>query len=119
MLQSFGISKAALIEQLLKDTAVLQAALYLRDQFVWDVNRKAAPFDARVKDMTGVLFARPTGFAMFAHTGASPQAQRTERGGPQAGGLFLEPLLDIGGDLSSTWHGVYVPHRTRTCQLKK
>jgi hypothetical protein len=119
MLEGFGISNGGLIEQLLKETAVLQAAPYLRDQFLWNVNRNAAPFDAPVKDMAWVLLARLTGFAVFAHTRASPQAQRTERDGPQAAGLFSEPLLDIGGSLCSTWHSVYVPHSTHACQLKK
>src|SRR5439155_14348085 len=66
----------------------------------------------------GVLFTRATGFAMLAHTGASPQAQRTQRGGPEKGGLFSEPLLDIGERLSSTWHGACVPYNTHACQLK-
>src|SRR5206468_12009935 len=118
MLQGFGIAKGALIQQLLKDTAVVETELYLRDQFVRNVNRKAAPFDAPVKDMTGVLFTRATSFAMFAHTGASPQAQRTQRGGPEAGGLFSEPLLDIGESLSFGWHGACVPYNTHACQLK-
>jgi hypothetical protein len=119
MLEGFGISNGGLIEQLLKETAVLQAAPYLRDQFLGDVNRNAAPFDAPVKDMAWVLLARLTGFAVLAHTGASPQAQRTQRGGPQASSLLTEPLLDISGSLGSTWHDVYVPHGIRTCQLKK
>src|SRR6266478_934880 len=118
MLQGFGIAQGALIQQLLKDTTVVETELYLRDQFVRDVNRKAASFDAPVKDMTGMLFARATGFAMFAHTGASPQAQRTKRGRPEKGGLFSEPLLDSGESLSSTWHGACVPHNTHACQLK-
>jgi len=118
MLQGFGIAQGALIQQLLKDTTVVETELYFRDQFVRDVNRKAASFDAPVKDMTGMLFARATGFAMFAHTGASPQAQRTQRGRPEKGGLFSEPLLDIGESLSSTWHGACVPYNTHACQLK-
>jgi len=118
MLESFGIAKGALIQQLLKDTAVVETELYLRDQFVGDVNRKAASFEAPVKDMTGVLFTRATGLAMFAHTGASPQAQRTQRGGPEKGGLFSEPLLDIGESLSFTWHDACVPYNTHASQLK-
>jgi hypothetical protein len=65
-----------------------------------------------------VLFTRATGFAMFAHTGASPQAQRTQRGGPEAGGLFSEPLLDIDESLSFGRHGACVPYNTHACQLK-
>jgi hypothetical protein len=118
MLQGFGIAQGALIQQLLKDTTVVETELYLRDQFVRDVNRKAASFDAPVKDMTGVLFTRATGFAMFAHTGASPQAQRTQRGGPEKGCLFSEPLRDIGESLSSTWHSARVPHNTRAVNQK-
>src|SRR5437016_12025657 len=118
MLQGFGIAQGALIQQLLKDTTVVETELYFRDQFVRDVNRKAASFDAPVKDMTGMLFTRATGFAMLAHTGASPQAQRTKRGGPEKGGPFSEPLLDIGESLSSTWHGACVPYNTHACQLK-
>ena len=55
--------------------------------------------------MTGVLFTRATSFTVFAHTRASPQAQRTERGGPEKGGLLSKPLLDIGESLSFSWHG--------------
>lgn len=100
MLEGFGISKSGLMQQILKNTAVLQAKAYLWDQFLWDVNGKAAPFDADVKDMTGVLFARAAGCAVFAHAGTSPKAQRPQRGGPQPGGLFVEPLLHIGESLS-------------------
>ena len=109
MLEGFGISKGALIQHLLKDTTIVETEPYLPDQFVRDVNRKAASFDAPVKDMTGVLLTRSTGLAMFAHTGASAQAQRTKRGGPEKGGLFPEPLLDIGASLSFRWHEVCVP----------
>ena len=118
MLQGFGIAQGALIQQLLKDTTVVETELYLRDQFVRDVNRKAASFDAPVKDMTGMLFAQATGFAVFAHTGASPQAQRTQRSGPKKGSLFSEPLLNIGESLSFTWHDACVPYNTHACQLK-
>ena len=109
MLEGFGISKSGLMQQFLKNTAVVEAKPYLWDQLLWDVNRKAAPFDADVKDMTGVLFARAAGCAVFAHAGTSPQAQRAERGRPQPGGLFLEPLLDIGESLSFRWHVLCVP----------
>jgi len=118
MLKGFGITKSGLIQQLLKNTAVVKAKPYLGNQLLWDVNGKAAPFDAEVKDMTGVLFARAAGCAVFAHAGASPQAQRPQRGGPQPGGLFLEPLLDIGESLSFAWHVLCVPHRIHACQLK-
>ena len=109
MLEGFGISNSSLIQQLLKNTAVLEAKPYLWDQSIWDVNRKAAHFDAPVKDMTGVLFTRAAGFEVLAHAGTSPQAQRPQKSGPQAGGLFLEPLLDIGKGLSSRWHDTCVP----------
>lgn len=108
MLEGFGISKSGLMQQLLKNTAVVEAKAYLWDQLLWDINRKAAPFDADVKDMTGVLFTRAAGFAVFAHAGTSPQAQRAQRGGPQPGGLFLEPLLDIAESRSFRWHGLCV-----------
>jgi len=109
MLEGFGISKSGLMQQLLKNTTVVEAKSYLGDQFLWDVNRKAAPFDADVKDMTGMLFTRAAGFAVFAHAGTSPQAQRAQRRGPQPGGLFLEPLLDIAESLSFRWHALCVP----------
>jgi hypothetical protein len=109
MLEGFGISNSALIQQLLENTAVVEAKPYLWDQFLWDVNRKAAPFDADVKDMTGVLFARAAGGAVFAHAGTSPQAQRPQKSGPQPGGLFVEPLLDIGSSLSFARHVLCVP----------
>jgi hypothetical protein len=100
MLEGLGIAKSGLMQQLLKNTAVVEAKAYLCNQLLWDVNRKAAPFDAHVKDMTGVLFARAAGFAVFAYAGTSPQAQRPQRGRPQPGGLFLEPLRDIAKSLS-------------------
>ena len=109
MLEGFGISKSGLMQQLLKNTTVVEAKPYLRDQFLWDVNRRAASFATDVKDMTGVLFARAAGFAVFAHAGTSPQAQRAQRRGPQPGGLFLEPLLDIAESLSFRWHALCVP----------
>lgn len=109
MLEGFGISHSALIQQLLKNTAVVEAKAYLWDQFLWDVNGKAAPFDADVKNMTGVLFARAAGCAVFTHAGTSPQAQRSQCSRPQASGLFAKPLLDIGGSLSFARHGLCVP----------
>ncbi len=109
MLEGFGITKSGLIQQLLKNTAVVKAQPYLGNQLLWDVNRKPAPFDADVKDITGVLFARAAGCAVFAHTGTSPQAQRPQRGGPQPGGLFLEPLLDIAESLGFARHVLCVP----------
>jgi hypothetical protein len=111
MLEGFGISNSALIQQLLENTAVVEAKPYLWDQLLWDVNRKAASFEADVKDMTGVLFARAAGCAVFAHAGTSPQAQRAERRGPEAGGLSLKPVLDIDGSLSfcSGGHVLCVP----------
>jgi len=109
MLKGLGISNRGLVQQLLKNTTVLQAAPYLRDQWVWDVNGKAAPFAADVKDMTGVLPARAAGFAVLAHAGTSPQAQRPQKSGPQPGGLFLEPLLDIGGSFNFARHVLCVP----------
>jgi hypothetical protein len=118
MLEGFGISNSGLIQQFLKNTTIVEAAPYWRDKWVWDVNGKAAPFDADVKDMTGVLPARAAGFAVFAHAGTSPQAQRPQNSGPQPGGLFVKPLLDIGGSLSFARHGLYVPQGTRACQLK-
>ena len=109
MLERFGISKSGLMQQLLKNTAVIEAKAYLWNQFLWDVNRKAAPADADVKDMTGMLFARAAGCAVFAHTGTSPQAQRPQKSGPQPGGLFLEPLLNVGESLGFRWHALCVP----------
>lgn len=109
MLEGFGISKSGLMQQLLKNTAVVEAKLYLWDQLLWDVNRKAASFAADVKDMTGVLFARAAGCAVFAHAGTAPQAQRPQRGRPQPSGLFLEPLLDIGSRFSFARHVLCVP----------
>ena len=110
MLESFGISNSGLMQQLLKNTAVVEAKPYLWDQLLWDVNRKATPFDADIKDMTGVLFARAAGCAVFAHAGTSPQAQRPQRSRPQPSGLFLEPLLDIGASFSFARHA-YVCHK--------
>lgn len=118
MLESFGISNSRLIQQLLKNTAVVEAKPYLWDQFLWDVNRKAAPFEADIKDMTGVLFARAAGGAVFAHTGTTPQAQRPQKSGPQPRGLFLEPLLDIGGSFSFARHVLCVPQGVHACQEK-
>ena len=118
MLEGFGISKSGLMQQLLKNTAVVEAKPYLWDQLLWDVNRKAASFDADVKDMTGVLFARAAGCAVFAHARTSSQAQRAERGRPQPSGLFLEPLLDIGGSFSFARHVLCVPQSIHACQVK-
>ena len=109
MLKGLGISNRGLVQQLLKNTTVVEAKPYLWDQSIWDVNGKAAPFDADVKDMTGVLFARAAGCAVFAHARTSSQAQRAERCGPQPRGLFLEPLLDIGGSFSFARHVLCVP----------
>src|SRR3972149_3883412 len=99
MLKGLGISNRGLVQQLLKNTTVVEAKPYLWDQSIWDVNGKAAPFDADVKDMTGVLPARAAGFAGLAPAGGSPQAPRPQNSGPQASGFFFGPMLDIGGRL--------------------
>ena len=118
MLESFGISNSGLMQQLLKNTAVVEAKPYLWDQLLWDVNGKAASFAAYVKNMTGVLFARAAGCAVFAHAGTSPQAQRPQCGRPQPSGLFLEPLLDIGSSFSFARHVLCVPQSIHACQVK-
>jgi hypothetical protein len=118
MLEGLGISKSGLLQQLLKNTAVVEAKPYLWDQLLGDVNGKAASFEAHVKDMTGVLFARSAGCAVFAHARTSPQAQRAERCGPKPCGLFAKPLLDIGGSLSFTRHVLCVPYDIHACQQK-
>ena len=97
---------------------VVKTAPQLWHELVGDINGEAASFDSSVKDMTAVLFAAATGFAVLAHTGASPQAQRTERSGPEKGGLFSEPLLDIGEGLSFRGHAGCVPYNTHACQVK-
>jgi hypothetical protein len=118
MLEGFGVSNSGLIQQLLKNTAVVEAKLYLWDQLLWDVNCKATPLKADVKDMTGVLFPRTAGCAVFAHAGTTPQAQRPQKSGPQPSGLFLEPLLDIGGSFSFARHVLCVPQGIHACQEK-
>ncbi|MGH6891721.1 MAG: hypothetical protein ACREEP_05645 [Dongiaceae bacterium] len=119
LLQGFAISEGTLVEEFLQGMPIVKTAPQFCYQFVRDVNGKAAPFDASIKDMTGVLFTRSTGFTVLAHTGASPQAQRAERGGPEKGGLFSEPLLDIGEGVSFRGHGACVPYNTHTCQVEK
>ena len=48
MLEGFGISKSGLMQQLLKNTAVVEAKPYLWEKLLWDVNSKEAYFNAHV-----------------------------------------------------------------------
>jgi hypothetical protein len=51
-------------QEFLQGSTVLQTAAYLGHQFLGNVERQAAPFDATVQDVAGVLFAALTGAAM-------------------------------------------------------
>ena len=118
VLEGFAIPQGTLVEEFLQGMSIVKTAPQFCYQFVRDINGEAASFNPSIKDMTGVLFAAATGFAVLAHTGASPQAQRAECGGPEAGGLFLEPALNIGERLSFRCHDARVPYNTRTCQVE-
>jgi hypothetical protein len=118
VLEGFGIAQGTLVEEFLYGTPVVKTALELWDEVVGDIDGEAASFDSSVKDMTGVLLAAMTDFTVLANTRASPQAQGAEHSGPQAGGLFSKPLLDIGERVHFRGHGACVPYNTHACQEK-
>jgi class 3 adenylate cyclase len=117
-LQGFGIAQRTLVKEFLQRTPVLKTTLQLRDELVGDIDGEAASFDSSIKDMTGVLFATATAFAVLPNTRASPQAQGAERRRPQIVSLFSEPPLDIAKSVSFGRHEVCVPHSTHTVKKK-
>jgi len=93
-----------MVQQFLQSPAIVQTAAYLGHEFLRNIKGKPAPLHATVEDIAGVLFPRKTGTTVLAHTGAAAQAEGAEQGRPEAGGLLLEPVLDIGRRLGFRAH---------------
>jgi len=63
-----------------------------------------------------------TGRAIRTDAGTAAKAERAEGGGPQIGGLLLQPSLDVGKRfgfrLGFAWHAVRMLHNIHACQGK-
>ena len=57
---------------------------------------KAASLLAAIEDITGMLLPGKTRKAIRADAGTAAKTERAEGGGPQVGGLLLQPALDVG-----------------------
>ena len=114
MLQGIGIPQCSLVEQVLQSPAIIKAPVHLRHQLIGNVKGEALALDAAIEHMTGVLFTFTARRAMFADAPRPAEAERSQCCRPESSGLFLEPIRDICGKFSFSWHAVYVPQSTYT-----
>jgi hypothetical protein len=114
MLQSIHIANCRLMEHILKRTAVLETAGHLRDEFVGNVYSKTAAVDPAVKNMAKVLFAFAASWAVLPNAPGTAKTQRSQSSWPEAGDLFLKPIINVCRKFFFGWHTVYVTHTTYT-----
>jgi len=100
------------MQQFLQGAPVVQAAAHFGHQRFGNVKGEAAPREATVEDVAGVLFSGKAGGTMFADTRTAPQIQGAEGSGPEAVNLPLKPALPIGRRLRFRLHGVRMTHNT-------
>src|SRR6201984_2445615 len=79
-LQSFDITWCGLEEQFLQGPPVVQTTAHLGDQFFRNVHGKAAPFQAPIEDVAGVLLAGLTSTVVVAHARGAAHAKRVANG---------------------------------------
>jgi hypothetical protein len=111
LLQSLEIARAGLVQQFLQGTTVIQTATYFRHQLLGNVKTNAAPLEATVENIAGVLFPGKTGTAVLAHARAAAEAQGAEGGGPEVGSLLPQPGLDLKRRFGLRSHHVCMPQR--------
>ncbi len=110
MLQSIHVANRRLVEQILNCTPVVQAAAYLRNEFVRNVYSKTSAFNPTVKHMANVLFTFEASFAVLSDAPSTAKAQRSQSRWPKACKLFLKPVRDIRRKFFFGWHEVYVTY---------
>ena len=78
--------------------------------------------DVLSHDITRMFLPGKTGRAILADAGTAAKAERAKSGGPQVGGLLLQPALDVGKGfgfyLGLGWHVVRMSHIIHACQQK-
>jgi hypothetical protein len=116
--QRFDIADRRGIEQFLQGAAVVEATLHFRDQRFRHIERKALALEMTGKNPTRMLVPTLTSAAVFPDAPSAAQAERAESGGPEVGGLSLDPTSDIGGGFEFVGHVRYMSHTIYTCQRK-
>lgn len=109
LFQSLDVAQGRGVEQFLQGAAIFQATLHVRDESFGDVKGEALALDLAGEDPAGMLFSTGTSAAVFADATRAAQAEGTESGGPERGGVGLEPTLDIGGRLGLARPAIYMP----------
>lgn len=114
LFQSLHVAPRRGVEQFLERSAIFQTTLNFGDQKFGYIEGEAPALETAGKDPAGMLFSTRTSTAVLTDAPAAAQAERTESGGPEGGGMGLKPMLDIGKRLRFAGHVVYMPYRIFT-----
>jgi len=108
MLQGIHVAYRRLVEQILNCTPVVQAAAYLRNEFVGNVHSKtAAPYPS-IKHMAKVLFTIEAGLTVLSNAAGTAQTQRSQSRRPKGSNVLLKPMRNIFGEFFLYEHEVHV-----------
>ena len=70
------------MQQLLQGTPIVHTATQLGNKLLGNVDRKTTSVQPTVQNVTLMLFARQTGWAVLAHARTASQAERAQNGRP-------------------------------------
>ena len=96
LFQSLDIAPGGGIEQFLEGAAIFQATLHFRDESFGHVEGEALALEMAGQNPAGMLLPVLASVAVFADATSAAHAEGAESGGPESGGVRLEPTLDIG-----------------------
>src|SRR5216684_6991034 len=96
-LQCLDIARSGFLQQLLQGAPIVHTATQLGNKLLGNVDRKTPSVQPTVQNVTLMLFARQTGWAVLAYTRTASQAERAQNGRPKARRFTLQPAHDIGG----------------------
>jgi len=105
LFQGLDVAPGRGIEQFLQGAAIFQATLHFRDERFGHVEGEALALEMAGQDPAGMLFPALASAAVLADATSAAQAEGAESGGPEGGGVGLEPTLDISGRLGFGMHG--------------
>ena len=109
MFQSLGVAHSRLAEQFLKFPPVVERPLYVRHEFVGNIDGESFPFHPHIQKMTGVFLPFQAGLAVFTDARTPTQTERAQSSRPETGSMTPEPLSDISRRFVFDWHGVRMP----------
>src|SRR5258707_841817 len=88
-LQCLDIARSGFLQQLLQGAPIVHTATQLGNKLLGNVDRKTTSVQPTVQNVTLMLFARQTGWAVLANTRTASQAERAQNGRPKACRLTL------------------------------